>query len=79
MISAVLILVSAVVSWYIPDMIQNNLGPPYEMATSISIVFFAGFSLWYNGPNPIMFGLIIGSGWFFLNRFSELIFPVSAE
>ena len=79
MISAALILVSAVVSWSIPDMIQNHSGTPYEMATSVLIVFFAGFSLWSNGPNPILFGLIIGSGWFFLNRFSELIFPVSAE
>jgi len=79
LISAVLIVLFATSSWYVPSLVQNNIGIPYEIATSVLICGFAGFSLWSNGPNPVMFGLIIGSGWFFLNRFSDLVFPAPSE
>ena len=69
---------SAVASWYAPSLAEDKLGPPYEIASSVIIGSLAGFLLWSDGPNPAMFGLIIGSGWF-LNRLSDLFFLTPSE
>ena len=79
MISALIIFLSAVASWYAPSLAKDKLGSPYEIASSVIIGTLAGFLLWSDGPNTAMFGLIIGSGWFFLNRMADLFFPAPAE
>jgi hypothetical protein len=79
LISALIIFLSAVASWYAPSLAKHKLGSPYEIASSVIIGTLAGFLLWTDGPNPAMFGLIIGSGWFFLNRLADLFFPAPAE
>ena len=50
-----------------------------EISLCLLIMIFASSQLWILGPSPIMFGMVIGSGWFFLNRTSDLVFPIVPE
>ena len=79
MISALIISLSAGASWYAPSLAKDRLGSPYDIISSVVIGTLAGFILWSEGPNPAMFGLIIGSGWVLLNRLSDLLFLIPSE
>lgn len=78
MISLALLIISAVSSWYVPTFFTPR-GPAIEISLCSLILIFAGSQLWISGPNPIMFGMVIGSGWLLLNRTSDLVFPFPAE
>ena len=78
MISLAFLVISAVLSWYIPTFFKSR-GPVIEISLCALILIFAGSQLWISGPNPIMFGMVIGSGWFLLSRTSDLVFPFPTE
>ena len=78
MISLALLVISIVFSWYVPTFFTPR-GPAIEMPLCALILILGGYQLLISGPNPIMFGMVIGSGWFLLNRTSDLVFPVSTE
>ena len=45
------------------------------IAASASIMLAASVQLWALGPNPYGFGMVIGSGWYFLNKSIDIILP----
>jgi hypothetical protein len=50
-----------------------------EISLCLLILIFASSQLLGSGPNPIMFGMVIGSGWYLLNQTSDLVFPIAPE
>lgn len=72
------LIISALFSWYVPSFFTLR-GIAIELSVCSLILTLASSQLWNAGPNPIMFGMVIGSGWFILNRISDLVFPVTSE
>ncbi len=69
---------SLALSWYLSSLPENYgiSDVKMEVATSLSIIFLSSALLWGWGPSPLGFGMIIGSGWYFLNRTVDMMFPV---
>ncbi|MEC7744261.1 MAG: hypothetical protein VYB86_03050 [Candidatus Thermoplasmatota archaeon] len=65
---------SLAISWYASSL-WSGTGDWREISISTSIMLVAGALLWSLGPNPFGFGLIIGSGWYFLNKSVDIILP----
>ncbi len=68
---------SLALSWYLSSLLDNpgSKDVTRELAPSLIIVFLSSVLLWGWGPSSLGFGLIIGSGWYFLNRTVDMIFP----
>lgn len=62
------------ISWYASSF-WNDAGDLREFAAPTSIMLAASALLWSLGPNPFGFGMIIGSGWYFLNKSVDKILP----
>ncbi|MDP6870793.1 MAG: hypothetical protein QGI73_00980 [Candidatus Thalassarchaeaceae archaeon] len=69
---------SLALSWYLSSLLEGHGSTDVtrELAPSLFIVILSSALLWEWGPSPLGFGLIIGSGWYFLNRTVDMIFPV---
>ena len=69
---------SLALSWYLSSLLDNpgSKDGTRELAPSLIIVFLSSVLLWGWGPSPLGFGMIIGSGWYFLNRTVDMMFPV---
>jgi len=42
----------------------------------LGLVIFAAIGLYIAGPHPFLFGMILATGWCFLNTGVERIFPI---
>ena len=50
-----------------------------RLQTNSALLVTSGIALHMIGPNPVAFGLFLGSGWSFLNQAVEGAFPQSGS
>ena len=78
LVTMVTFVASLALSWYLSSLLgdHGSTNATRELAPSLFIVFLSSAVLWEWGPSSLGFGLIIGSGWYFLNRTVDMILPV---
>tara|TARA_Y100001970_G_scaffold77668_1_gene98694 strand:+ start:3436 stop:3666 length:231 start_codon:yes stop_codon:yes gene_type:complete len=61
-------------SWFASS-IWSDTGDWREISISVSIMLASAALLLSLGPNPLGFGMVIGSGWYFLNKSVDILLP----